>query len=199
MEIVFLTILLVVICYVSYLFIGIFTREDKLNHEILKRQAEKRSGRTQKALLMPPMLDFSHKGTKITVFSSYREGEGSLSLMKCSIMQCREYHCTIMSSSSFLPPSISNLPPRVHLEKPLLPNRFVIHSNNREMTERFLHKDVRDIYKNLPSLEKFELKSGFFMLKMSGMITDDKTADCFIESGLAMIQRLIELCTTPKK
>ena len=195
MEIIFLVILFIVICYVSYLFVSIFAQEEKRNHEVLKRQAEKRRGKTQKSLLMPPILEFSDKGRNISVFSAYKESEGSSSLMKCSLKQCRAYNCTILEQSSLPFPSMSKYPPKIHLKEPIS-SRFIIYSNDKDMTEQFVNTKVREVFENLYALKKFEIKNGFFVLKIAEAITDDQTADRFIEAGLTMIQRLIDLHTT---
>ena len=63
------------------------------------------------------------------------------------------------------------------------------------MTEQFLSTAMREIFEQLYGLRIFEIKNGFFALKVEGAMTDDQTADQFIEAGLTMIQRLIDLHT----
>ena len=145
-------------------------------------------------MLMSPMLDFSDKGTKITVSSAFQEGEGNLRSFKCSLKQCRAYTCIIIPPSYPSFHLTSKLPPKIDLEEPL-PHQMAIHSNDREMTEQFLGTAVREIFEQLYGLRIFEIKNGFFALKIEGAMTDDQTADRFIESGLTMIQRLIDLHT----
>ena len=194
MENVFLIIGLIVISYVLYLFFYFLIQEEKRNFEVLKRQAKKRNGRASKAMFMSPTLDFSDKGTKITVSSAFQEGEGDLRIFKCSLKQCRAYTCIIIPPSYPSFHLTSKLPPKIDLEEPL-PHQLAIHSNDREMTEQFLSTAVREIFEQRYGLRIFEIKNGFFALKIEGTMTDDQTADQFIEAGLTMIQRLIDLHT----
>lgn len=145
-------------------------------------------------MLMSPMLDFSDKGTKITVSSAFQEGEGDLRIFKCSLKQCRAYTCIIIPPSYPSFHLTSKLPPKIDLEEPL-PHQLAIHSNDREMTEQFLSTAVREIFEQRYGIRIFEIKNGFFALKIEGAMTDDQTADQFIEAGLTMIQRLIDLHT----
>ena len=174
-----------------YKVIGNSIREDKRNHEVLKRQAKKRNGTVQKMLFMAPMLEFSYNGINITVASP--SPETSWSFIKCSMKQCRAFTCIIMPRSVLSSLSMRSRPPEVHLSEPLLSDRFAINANDKDMTERFLDTDVREAFIRLDSWEKLELKNGFFELRIPGTLIDDQSADCFIESALVMIRRLIEL------
>ena len=194
MDIIFLVIGLIVTSYVLYLFFSVLIQEEQRNFAVLKRQAKKRNGRASKALLMSPVLDFSDKGTKITVSSAFQEGEGNLRTFKCSLKQCRAYTCIIIPPSYPSFPFTSKLPPKIVLNEPL-PHQLAIHSNDKEMTEQFLSTAVREIFEQRHGLRIFELKNGFFALKIEGAMTDDQTADQFIEAGLAIVQRLIDLHT----
>ena len=189
-----LIIVLIIICVGSYLFLSIFIQDEKRNFEVLKRQAKKRNGRASKALLMSPILDFSVQGIKITVSSAFQEGEGDLRIMKCSLKQCRTYTCIIIPSSYPSFRSMSKLPPKIDIKEPL-PNQMIMYSNDKEMTEQFLNTDVRELFKQLHGLRTFEIKNGFFALKISGAMSDDQTADQFIEAGLTLMKRCTELHT----
>ena len=109
---------------------------------------------------MPPVLEFSDKGIKFTVFSSSSGTQWSC--MKCTVQKFRAFTCIIVPRGFISLPSTGNRPPELHLEEPMGPNLFAIYANDKDMTLRFLDNDVREALQQFGSWGKMEFKNGFF-------------------------------------
>ena len=174
--------------FIIYKSIRHSVNEEKQNSEVLQRQAKKRNGTIQKNYAGLPILEFSDNETQIQVASPAPEAPWSF--IQCSIQNCRTFTCIIVPRSVF---SIVLTTPEIHIDDPILSERFAIYSNDKDMAENFLDEDIRNACANLDLWEKMEIKNGSFELKIKGRIIDDQSADWFIESGLVMIRRLIDL------
>ena len=174
--------------FIIYKSIRHSVNEEKQNSEVLQRQAKKRNGTIQKNYAGLPILEFSDNGTQIQLASP--APEAAWSFIQCSIQNCKTFTCIIVPRSVF---SKVFTTPEIHIDDPILSDRFAIYSNDKDMAENFLDEDVRNACANLDVWERLEIKKGSFELKIKGRIIDDQSADLFIESGLVMIRRLTEL------
>ena len=175
---------------VGWLFLRYFEFQEKKYFKFLENQLAKRNARIQENQIV-----FSHKSLEIAVSQSsvfLGEGTADVYVLKASPFTRKDFQLKIIKAEWLLKMGYSKAQ-AVEIGIPHMDSRFLIFTNDKNLTRKFLSPEIQEKFFNIRSkLHQFQLENGVMEISIyvNWLTMNDALCDQYIETGLSFVESI---------